>query len=448
VATVLRLLVRTIVLGAGTYGVYYGISTGAITKDTISTSIARVTQWLKGSTPPPATTKRIIPVETTTAHKGNMDLYLKQLGSVTALYTVTLHCRVDGELYKVAFTEGQMVQQGDLLAEIDPRPFQVQLKQAEGNLLRDQASLKVALLDMDRYMALLGSRSVTQQQVDAQKALIQQSEGAIKTDEGLIESSKLNLKYCRITAPISGRIGLRMVDPGNIVHANDMSGLAVITQLQPITVVFTIPQDDIARVQRKLNAGEQLVVDAFDREFTTKLATGKLMAIDNQVDTTTGTVRLKAIFDNEDNMLFPNQFVNARLLVDVRHDAVIVPSAAVQRGPNDSTFVYVVKADESVELRNVAVGPSESDQSVIDSGVEPGDVVVVNGVDKLQPGTKVAARDRNAPPEDGKAKLAESNNNGRPDTGRPKDGHGNGESNQRAGNQRGLAERPGVRSSE
>ncbi len=448
-ATILRLLVWTIVLGAGSYGVYYGISTGAITKDSVSTSIARVTQWLKGSVPPPATTKRIIPVETTTALKGDMELYLKQLGSVTALYTVTLHCRVDGELYKVAFTEGQMVHQGDLLAEIDPRPFQVQLKQAEGNLLRDQASLKVAQLDMDRYMALLGSRSVTQQQVDGQKALIQQSEGAIKTDEGLIESSKLNLKYCRITAPISGRIGLRMVDPGNIVHANDLSGLAVITQLQPITVVFTIPQDDIARVQKKVNAGEKLVVDAFDREFTTKLGSGTLMAIDNQVDTTTGTVRLKAIFDNEDNMLFPNQFVNARLLVDVRHDAVIVPAAAVQRGPADSTFVYVVKADESVELRNVTLGPNEDDQSIIESGVDPGDVVVVNGVDKLQPGTKVAARDRNAPANDGKARLAEASNNGRPNNDQPHSGHGGGERNQRGNNQRdsnqrGLAERPGA----
>lgn len=386
-AAAVRLVVWTAVLGGIGYGAYYAISTGQATK------------WLKGSAPPPAPVKRVIPVETATAYRGDMELYLKQLGSVTALYTVTLHSRVDGELWKVNYTEGQMVEQGDLLAEIDPRPFQVTLKQAEGNLLRDQASLKVALLDLDRYNALVGSRSITQQQLDAQKALVQQSEGAIKTDEGQIESSKLNLKYCRITAPISGRIGLRLVDPGNIVHANDMAGLAVITQLQPITVVFTIPQDDIARVQRKVNAGEKLVVDAFDREFTTKLATGTLSAIDNQVDTTTGTVRLKAMFANEDNMLFPNQFVNARLLVDMRHEAVIVPAACVQRGP-ESTFVYAVKPDETVELRTVAIGPTEGDQTVIESGVEPGDVVVVNGVDKLQPGTKVLARDHRAPREE------------------------------------------------
>ena len=441
--TIVRSLIWAIVLIGGGSAAYHAFSTGSVTKQGVSTSIDKVTQWLKGTAPPAAAVKRVIPVETSTAQKGDMELYLKQLGSVTALYTVTLHCRVDGELYKVAFTEGQMVKQGDLLAEIDPRPFQVQLKQAEGNLLRDQASLKVAQLDMDRYTALLGSRSVTQQQVDAQKALIQQSEGAIKTDEGLIESSKLNLKYCRITAPIDGRIGLRTVDPGNIVHANDVTGLAVIAQLQPITMIFTIPQDDIARVQTKVNAGDPLIVDAYDREFTSKLATGKVLAIDNQVDVTTGTVRIKAIFGNEDNMLYPGQFVNARLLVDVRHDAVIVPSAAVQRGPNNSTFLYVVKPDESVELRNVALGPSESDMSVIESGVDPGDVVVVNGVDKLQPGTKVAARDRNAPPEDGKARLADASQNGEPKSGRATDGAAAG-----AGNPKGPTERRGARSSE
>lgn len=426
VIAAVKLVVWTVVLGGLGYGAYYAISTGQATK------------WLKGSAPPVAKPKRVIPVETATAYRGDMELFLKQLGSVTALYTVTLHSRVDGELWKVNYSEGQMVAQGDVLAEIDPRPFQVTLQQAEGNLLRDQAALKVAQLDMARYEQLIGSRSITQQQLDAQKALIQQSEGAIKTDEGQIASSKLNLKYCKITAPIGGRIGLRLVDPGNIVHANDSSGLAVITQLQPITVVFTIPQDDIARVQRKVNAGEKLVVDAFDREFKTKLASGTLMAIDNQVDTTTGTVRLKAIFDNADNMLFPNQFVNARLLVDKVHDAVIVPAACVQRGP-ESMFVYVVKPDDTVELRTVELGPTEGELAVIESGVAADDVVVFNGIDKLQPGSQVLPRDRHAPLEDAKGRGPQ---NGTADGTPPADSHNAGKMAAEADGQSAPAERP------
>ncbi len=332
-----------------------------------------------------------------------MNLVINGLGSVTALYTVTLRCRVDGELQKIHFAEGQMVKQGDLLAEIDSRPFQVQLDQAEGALLRDRASLKVAKLDLERFNQMIASKSITQSQLDGQVALVQQSEGAIRTDIGMIDNAKLQMHYCRITAPISGRIGLRMVDPGNIVHASDMTGLAVITQLQPITLVFTIPQDDIGRVQERLNSGAKLAVDAYDRDMTTKLASGDLMALDNQVDTTTGTVKLKAIFPNKDNMLFPNQFVNARLRLEVRRDAVLAPVAAVQRGP-DSTYAYVVVHDEKdpkvekVALRTVVVGPAEGDECVIESGLAPGDVVVIDGVDKLQPGAKVVARDRNAPP--------------------------------------------------
>jgi multidrug efflux system membrane fusion protein len=249
---------------------------------------------------------------------------------------------------------------------------------------------------------MIASKSITQSQLDGQVALVQQSEGAIRTDIGLIDNAKLQMRYCNITAPISGRIGLRMVDPGNIVHASDMTGLAVITQLQPITVVFTIPQDEIGRVQRQLNAGAKLSVAAYDRDMTTRLASGELMALDNQVDVSTGTVKLKAVFPNKDNMLFPNQFVNARLRLDVRRDAILAPTAAVQRGP-DSTFAYVVESKdtdsgkvETVALRKVVVGPTEADQCVIESGLAAGDVVVIDGVDKLQPGAVVMARDRDA----------------------------------------------------
>jgi len=354
--------------------------------------------WITKTNVPVVKPPRIVPVVTATACNGDMELYLNGLGTVTAFKTVTIKSRVEGELVEVAFTEGQMVSEGDLLARIDPRPFNVQLAQAEGQLARDEAGLKVNKLTLTRYEGLLSSKAVTQQQVDEQVALVQQSEGAIKTDKAMIASARLQLTYSRITAPISGRIGLRLVDLGNIVRANDPTGLAVITQLQPIALVFTIPQDSINRVQKKFSASEPLAVEAYDRDFGTKLATGTLLAIDNQVDSTTATVRLKAVFENEDNMLFPNQFVNARLLVDVKRDAVIVPAAAVQQGPN-GTFVYVVTADgtdRSVKLRNVVAGTTEGDQTVIEKGLSHGDVVVTDGVDKLVDGAKVTPRDRDA----------------------------------------------------
>ena len=365
--------------------------------DTWKSLLAKV---LPASAPAPEVKgPRVIPVVTSAARQGDMDIYLNGLGTVTAMYTVTLHTRVDGELVHVGFTEGQMVRKGDLLAEIDPRPFQVQLQQARGTLTKDQAALDVARLDMERYKQMFKVKQATQQQIDGQVALIKQSEGAIETDEGQIASANLQLKYCRIIAPISGRIGLRMVDPGNIVHASDLTGLAVITQLQPITVIFTIPQDDIARVQQRVNTGEPVEVDVYDRDFRNRLATGKLMALDNQVDATTGTVRLKAMFENKDNLLFPNQFVNARLLIGRQRDVVIVPTAAVQHGP-ESTFVYVVdgnsEADSTVSLRKVTLGPTEGDQVVITGGLTAGDAVVVDGIDKLQPGTKVTVRGNSA----------------------------------------------------
>jgi len=359
--------------------------------------------WLIALTSPggkagPAVAKpaRTVPVVTAAVRQADMDLYLNGLGTVTAFNTVTIRSRVEGELVRVAFTEGQMVEKGDLLAEIDPRPFEVQLAHAQGQLTKDQAAFKAAKLTLGRYNDLLTTRSVRPQQIDEQIALVDQSEGAIQADNAQIDNAKLQLTYCKIIAPVSGRIGLRLVDPGNIVRANDPSGMAVVTQLQPIALVFTIPQDEISRVQEKLGEGRTLAVDAYDRDFKRKLAAGKLLAIDNQVDSMTGTVRLKAVFENEDNMLFPNQFVNARLLVDVKRDATIAPAAAVQRGP-DSTFVYVVQSDETVELRKVATGPVEGDQVSIESGLSAGEVVVTDGVDKLQPGAKVVLRERNSP---------------------------------------------------
>jgi len=344
---------------------------------------------------------RIVPVSTAVVRQRDMPLYLNGLGTVTAFKTVTLRSRVEGELVKVAFTEGQEVSEGDLLAEIDSRPFEVQLSQAEGQLARDQAILKTAKLTLSRYEGLVASKSIAAQQLDDQATLVQQTLAGIQTDEATIANARLQLTYCKIVAPISGRIGLRLVDQGNIVRANDPNGLAVITQLKPIALVFTIPQDDIGRVQRRISDGEPLKVDAFDRDFKQKLATGTLLAIDNQVDATTGTVRLKAEFKNEDGMLFPNQFVNARLLVDTRRGAIVVPSAAVQRGPT-SMFVYVVKADETVELRNVVPGPAEGGETSIESGVSPGEIVVTDGLDKLQPDAKVAPKLKDADAKGGK----------------------------------------------
>src|ERR1700733_4897929 len=329
------------------------------------------------------------PVDAAKAVKGNIGVYVTGLGAVTPIYTVTVQSRVDGQLMQVLYKEGDMVHQGDKLAEIDPRPYQAMLTQYEGQLIRDQALLDNARIDQARYETLIKQNAIPEQQLATQIALVKQDEGAVKNDQGLIESVKVDLIYCNITAPISGRIGLRLVDPGNIVQTTDTTGLLVIVQLQPISVIFTISEDQLPTVFAKQNAGQKLPVDAFNREMTKKLVSGTLTTIDNQIDQTTGTVKLRATFDNAHNELFPNQFVNARLLQQEKHAVVLVPSAAVQRN-SSNTYVYVVKPDSTVTVKQVKVGTSDDNNTEITSGVVEGDVVVLTGVDKLQEGSKVA----------------------------------------------------------
>jgi membrane fusion protein, multidrug efflux system len=335
-----------------------------------------------------ASTQTTVPVAVATAERRDVPVYLKGLGSVTASNTVSVKSRVDGQLAEVNFKEGQHVNKGDLLAVIDPRPFQVALEQAQANLFRDQAQLKDARLNYERFKNLFeDSGGISKQQVDTQRASADQLEGAVRADQAQIDNAKLNLVYSHITAPISGRIGLRLVDVGNMVHASDTNPLLVITQLQPIAVLFTLPEDSLLNVSQHMHK-RTLPVEAYSRDDQTKLATGKLLTIDNQIDQSTGTGRLKAMFDNPDDALWPNQFVNVRLLLETHKGSITIPSVAVQTGPQGS-YVFTVKPDKTVAVSPVTVSFTQNNVASIASGVAPGDVVVVDGQDKLQTGSKV-----------------------------------------------------------
>jgi membrane fusion protein, multidrug efflux system len=323
------------------------------------------------------------------ATKGDIGVYITDPGGVAPVYTVTVQSQISGYLMKVLYKEGDMVHQGDPLAEIDPRPYQVMLEQAQAALARDQANLDNARVDLKRYQTLVPVRAVPEQTLATQEALVKSDEGTVQTDQAQIDSAKLDLVYCHITAPITGRVGLRLIDPGNYVQTS--SALVVVTQLQPITVVFPIAEDQLPAVIKKWRAGQRLRVDAYDRTLTTKIATGSLSTLDNQIDPTTGTVKLRATFENKDNSLFPNQFVNARLLVEEKHGITLVPTAAIQRN-NQQTYVWLVKPDSTVTVRQIKLGTTEGDQSEVTSGLEPGDTVVMTGVDRLQEGSKVNAQ--------------------------------------------------------
>jgi multidrug efflux system membrane fusion protein len=333
---------------------------------------------------------RPVLVTTATAHQGDIGIYLSALGAVTPVYTDMVTSRVQGEITQVYYREGQMVQKGDPLIEIDPRPYQAALTQAEGQLAHDQAVLTEAKIDLERYKQALDRNAIAKQQYDDQQQVVLQDEGTVKNDEGQLANAKVNLVYTHITAPISGRVGLRLVDPGNIVQANSTTVLVVITQLEPITVIFSIAEDSLSQIQQQLRKGKKLTVDAFDREGNTKLASGTLLTLDNVIDPTTGTLKLKAIFDNKDNALFPSQFVNVKLLVDTQHNVTLIPTPAIQRNAQGA-FSYVIKDGQTASIRTITPGTTDGSLTAV-QGLEPQEVVAVNGFDKLLDGAKVTVR--------------------------------------------------------
>jgi membrane fusion protein, multidrug efflux system len=329
-----------------------------------------------------------VPIATATARTGDIGVYINALGTVTPVYTATITSRVDGQITNVAYREGQMVRKGDLLIEIDPRPFQAALTQAQGTLAKDEAVLNEARIDLNRFQQAYDRNAIAKQQLDDQEQLVKQDEGTVKQDQGTVASAATNVDYTRIVAPIEGRVGLRLVDPGNIVTSGATTPLVVITQLQPITVIFSVAEDYLPQIQKQLRNGQKMPVDAFARDQTTKLATGTLLTLDNQIDQTTGTLKLKAIFQNQDTELFPNQFVNARLLVDTQRSVTLLPTAAIQRNAQGA-FVYLIGSDNSATLHTVTVGTTDGNTAAV-QGVNAGDVVAVNGFDKLQNGAKVS----------------------------------------------------------
>jgi len=354
-----------------------------------------------GSQPP-------MPVSVASAKVQDVPVYLTGLGNVVGYNTVTVKSRIDGQLVQVPIREGQEVEKGDLLALIDPRPYQVALSQAQANLYKDQAALQDAKLNAQRYADLAKQGVISRQQYDTQASASGQLEGAVQADQAAIDNAKLNLVYTKITAPISGRVGLRQVDVGNMVHASDQNGMFVITQLHPIAVLFTLPEDQLPSVAQQMRKARQLPVDAFSRDNQNSLGTGKLLTIDNQIDPTTGTGKLKAEFENKDRTLWPNQFVNVKLLLDVRKNNIVVPAAAIQHGPQ-GTYVYVAKEDKTAELRQVTVAYMTGDVAAIANGVKPGDQVVTDGQDKLQSGSKIEPRTEN-PQQQGQPKQQDASN--------------------------------------
>jgi multidrug efflux system membrane fusion protein len=351
----------------------------------------------RGSSPQAKTTgdpaARAIVVSTATAHQGSIGINIDALGTVTPVYTVTVTSRVQGEIMKVNYREGQMVRKGDSLLEIDPRPYEAAVTQMEGQLAHDQAVLNEAKIDQERYQQAFSRNAIAKQQLDDQEQVVLQDEGTVKNDQGQLANARVNLTYTHITSPIDGRVGLRLVDPGNIVQANSSTPLVVITQLQPITVIFSIAEDHLGQIQQQLRKGKKLTVDAYDRDQTTKLASGSLLTLDNVIDTTTGTLKLKAVFPNTDNALFPSQFVNARLLVDTLQNVTLIPTPAIQRNAQGA-FVYVIKSDQTAAMRNITPGATDGTVTAVD-GIQAGDVVATNGFDKLQDGAKVSVRGAN-----------------------------------------------------
>ncbi len=352
--------------------------------------------WSGGGTPkgPPPTPPQAI--GDAAAVTGDMPITVPALGTVTPLATVTVQTQISGQLIEVGFKEGQEVHKGDFLAQIDPRPYQAALAQAQGTLAHDQALLANARIDLARYQKLNRQDSIAEQQLATQQSLVLQYQGTVASDQAAVDTQKLNLTYCHITAPVDGRVGLRLVDPGNYVQTGSSTGLVVITQLKPISVIFSVPEDDIPQIMKRLAAGATLAASAYNRGDTGLIATGTLQTVDNQIDTTTGTVKIRASFANQDEALFPNQFVNISLLVDTLHNVVLVPNAAIQRG-SPGTFVFLVNADDTVSMRPIKIGPSDAQNTSVTQGLNVGDKVVVDGADRLRDGAKVVVPPANGP---------------------------------------------------